>query len=242
MECEKAALMTSLQESQTQLHHTQGALNEQHEKTLLLNQKITDLHRAQCRASQNQKAQSSPTSQLPSEALMELYQGDEQQAEEEGRAEEAENETLGKSKIFSYQTPGLEILQCKYRVAVTEVVELKAEVKALKDRLAQDDKPRPNDQLDKLRRQLSSSEQSCHEGQQKVSAVILSVPDSAAGRHGDKGRHPFPSLDNQPGIRASQSSGRDWREPGGPECSSGRVGDAERGAGAALPSRLSVQQ
>lgn len=186
VECEKAALMTSLQESQTQLRHTQGALNEQHEKTLLLSQKIMALR------SSNQKAQTSPTPQLHSEALMELDQGDEQQAEEDGRAGEGENETFGKSKIFSYQTPGLEILQCKYRVAVTEVVELKAEVKALKDRLAQraeraeDDKARPKDQLEKLKRQLSSSEQSCHEGQQKVTAVVLTAPDSAAGLRRDK--------------------------------------------------------
>lgn len=112
---------------------------------------------------------------------MELDQSDEQQAEEDGRAGEGENETFGKSKIFSYQTPGLEILQCKYRVAVTEVVELKAEVKALKDRLAQhaeraeDDKPSPNNQLEMLRRQLSSSEQSCQEGEQKVSTIMRTL-------------------------------------------------------------------
>lgn len=178
VECEKTALMTSLQESQTQLHHTQGALNEQHEKTLLLSQKLIALCRSQHRAAHaNPKAQSSSTSQLHCEALMELDLGDEQQAEGDGgRAGEAENEMFSKSKIVSYQTPGLEILQCKYRVAVTEVVELKAEVKALKDRLAQraekgeDDKPRPSDQLEKLKRRLSSSEQSCHEGQQKVTS------------------------------------------------------------------------
>uniref|UniRef100_H3CP55 Bicaudal D homolog 1a n=1 Tax=Tetraodon nigroviridis TaxID=99883 RepID=H3CP55_TETNG len=148
VECEKAALMTSLQESQTQLRHTESALNEQHEKTLLLSQKITTLHRSQRHMTHsNQKARTSPTSQPHSGALTELDQG------------------------------GLEILQCKYRVAVTEVVELKAEVKALKDRLAQlaeraeDDKPRPKDQLEKLRKQLSSSEQSCHEGQQKISSL-----------------------------------------------------------------------
>lgn len=178
VECEKAALMTSLQESQAQLHHTQGALNEQHEKTLLLSQKLIALRRSQHHAAHSSpKAQTSSTSQLHCEALMKLDLSDEQQAEGEGgRAGEAENKTFGKSKIFSCQTPGLEILQCKYRVAVTEVVELKAEVKALKDRLAQraekgeDDKPRPNDQLEKLKRRLSSSEQSCHEGQQKVTS------------------------------------------------------------------------
>lgn len=159
--------MTSLQESQTELHHTQGALNEQHEKTLLLSQKIFTLHR-----SQQQAARSHQDAQTSSEALMQLGRGDEERSGERGRT--AEGETFSKSPIFSYQTPGLEILQCKYRVAVTEVVELKAQVKALKDRLAQcaeragDDKPRPTDQLEKLRRRLSSLERSYQEGQQKV--------------------------------------------------------------------------
>lgn len=165
--------MTSLQESQTQLHHTQGALNEQHEKMLLLSKKIITLHRSQQKtAHSNQEAQTSPTSQLHNEALRQLGQGEEEQSGEHGGT--GEGETFSKSQIFSYQNPSLEILQCKYRVAVTEVVELKAEVKALKDRLAEcaeragDDKPRPTDQLEKLRRKLSSLEQSYQEAQQKV--------------------------------------------------------------------------
>ncbi|XP_056878489.1 protein bicaudal D homolog 1-like isoform X3 [Takifugu flavidus] len=144
VECENAALMTSLQESQTQLHHTQGALNEQHEKMLLLSKKIITLHRSQQNpAHSNQEAQTSPTSQLHNEALRQLGQGEEEQSGEHGG---------------------------------TEVVELKAEVKALKDRLAEcaeragDDKPRPTDQLEKLRRKLSSLEQSYQEAQQKISS------------------------------------------------------------------------
>lgn len=169
--------MTSLQESQAQLHHTQGALNEQHEKTLLLSKKIITLHRSQQKTvHSNQEAQTSPTSQLQNDALQQLDQGDEEQSGEHGGT--GEGETFSKSQIFSYQSPSLEILQCKYRVAVTEVVELKAEVKALKDRLAEcverarDDKPRPTDQLEKLRRQLSSLEQSYQEGQHKVTPLF----------------------------------------------------------------------
>lgn len=173
VEREKVTLMTSLQESQTQLQHTQGALTEQHEKTLRLSQKVIALRRLHRRAHLNPDAHASATSQLHHEALMELC-GDEEEAYDEGRTEEDKSETLNKSQVFSYQTPGLEILQCKYRVAVTEVVELKAEVKALHDRLAQcaegaaGEKPRRNVQLQKLERQAASLEKSCREEREKV--------------------------------------------------------------------------
>uniref|UniRef100_A0A3P9CGU8 Protein bicaudal D homolog 1 n=1 Tax=Maylandia zebra TaxID=106582 RepID=A0A3P9CGU8_9CICH len=141
VEHEKAALMTSLQESQTQLQHTQGALTEQHEKTLRLSQKVSALRCLHRRVSQ--------------EAC--------KTAEEKS-----------KSLVFSYQTPSLEILQCKYRVAVTEVVELKAELKVLHEKLAQcvegavEEKPRQRSQLQKLERQVASLEKNCREGRDKV--------------------------------------------------------------------------
>ncbi|XP_051247972.1 protein bicaudal D homolog 1-like isoform X2 [Dicentrarchus labrax] len=180
VEREKAALMTSLQESQTQLQHTQGALTEQHEKALRLSQKVIVLRRLHRRAHPNQEAHASATSQLNHEALMELDRYEEE-AEEEGRTEEDKSETLNKSQVFAYQTPGLEIMQCKYRVAVTEVVELKAEVRALHDRLAQcaagalEEKPRRNGQLLKLERQVASLEKSCREGQEKMSSLELEL-------------------------------------------------------------------
>uniref|UniRef100_UPI0037E7C6C3 protein bicaudal D homolog 1-like isoform X2 n=1 Tax=Semicossyphus pulcher TaxID=241346 RepID=UPI0037E7C6C3 len=176
VEREKAALMTTLHESQTQLQHTQGALTEQHEKTLRLSQKVITLRRLHRRALLHQEAHSSASSHLHSEALRELDR-EVEEAEEEGRSEEEKSETLNKSQVFSYQTPGLEIMQCKYRVAVTEVVELKAEVKALHDRLAQcaagaaEEKPRRNSQLQKLERQVASLEKSCREGREKVSSL-----------------------------------------------------------------------
>ncbi|XP_076577850.1 protein bicaudal D homolog 1-like isoform X1 [Chaetodon auriga] len=175
VEYEKAALMTSLQDSQIQLQHTQGALTKQHEKALRLSQKVIALRRLHRRAHLNQEA-----SQLNHEALMELDRDDEE-SEEEERAGEDKSETLNKSQVFSYQTPGLEILQCKYRVAVTEVVELKAEVKTLQDRLAQfvegaaEEKPRGNGQLQKLEMQVSSLEKNCREGQEKVSSLELEL-------------------------------------------------------------------
>ncbi|XP_034381708.1 protein bicaudal D homolog 1-like [Cyclopterus lumpus] len=155
VEREKVSLMTSLQESQTQLQHTQGALNEQHEKVLRLSQRVTALRCLHRRAHLNQEAHA--------------------------RTEEDRSETLNKSLVFSHQTPGLEILQCKYRVAVTEVVELKAEVKALRDRLAQcvegaaEEKPRRSVQLQRLERQVASLEKSCREGREKTSSLELEL-------------------------------------------------------------------
>ncbi|XP_042367058.1 protein bicaudal D homolog 1-like [Plectropomus leopardus] len=176
VEREKVALITSLQESQTQLQHTQGALNEQHERALRLSRRVTVLRRLHRRAHLNQEGHTSATSQLNAEALMELER-DEEGVEEEGETDENRSETMSKSQVFSYQTPGLEILQCKYRVAVTEVVELKAEVKVLRDRLAQcmegaaEEKPRRNGQLQKLERQVASLEKNCREGREKISSL-----------------------------------------------------------------------
>uniref|UniRef100_A0A3Q0SZN4 Bicaudal D homolog 1a n=1 Tax=Amphilophus citrinellus TaxID=61819 RepID=A0A3Q0SZN4_AMPCI len=145
VEHEKAALMASLQESQTQLKHTQGVLTEQHEKTLHLSSALRRLHRR------------------------------------EGESGEEKSDALSKSQVFSYQTPGLEILQCKYRVAVTEVVELKAELKVLREKLAQcvegvaEGKPRQNSQLQKLERQVASLEKNYQEGQEKICSLELEL-------------------------------------------------------------------
>uniref|UniRef100_A0A3P8WI99 Bicaudal D homolog 1a n=1 Tax=Cynoglossus semilaevis TaxID=244447 RepID=A0A3P8WI99_CYNSE len=143
VEREKVALMTSLQESQAQLQHTQDALTEQYEKTLRLSQKLTALRRLHRKNQQNQ----------------------------EGHAGVASHQ------MFSYQTPGLEILQCKYRVAVTEVVELKAEMKILREKLAQcgdgavGEKPTRKADLQRLEQKVASLEKSCLEGREKVSSA-----------------------------------------------------------------------
>jgi len=100
---------------------------------------------------------------------------DKEEAEEEDETEE--DKALSSSQVFSYQTPGLEIMQCKYRVAVTEVVELKAQMKALREKLAQcgvgaaEQKPRRCSELLKLERQVTSLEKSCQEGREKVTYV-----------------------------------------------------------------------
>ncbi|XP_019732639.1 protein bicaudal D homolog 1-like isoform X3 [Hippocampus comes] len=169
VEREKVALIASLQESQTQLQHTQGALSEQHEKTLRLSQKVTALRRGQ------QGTQTSFDSLLNPEDP----KGPDKDKTTEDENEEDELGAVNKSPVFPYQSPGLEVLQCKYHVAVTEVVELKSEVKALRDRLAQcgegiaHEKPRKegNALQQRLERKVTALEQSCQEGKEKISSM-----------------------------------------------------------------------
>lgn len=166
MEREKEALIASLQESQTQLQHTRGALSEQHEKTLRLSQKVTALRRRQ------QGTQTSFDSLLKPEDLK--GPDKDKKTEDEDENEEDEQGAVNKNPVFPYQSPGLEVLQCKYHVAVTEVVELKSEVKALRDRLAQcaegiaHEKPRGNALQQRLERKVTALEKSCQEGKEKV--------------------------------------------------------------------------
>ncbi|XP_017448216.1 protein bicaudal D homolog 1 isoform X2 [Rattus norvegicus] len=105
VEREKAILLANLQESQTQLEHTKGALTEQHERVHRLTEHVNAM-----RGLQNSK-------ELKAELDC-----------EKGRnsAEEAHD--------YEVDINGLEILECKYRVAVTEVIDLKAEIKALKEK------------------------------------------------------------------------------------------------------------
>ncbi|XP_067110889.1 protein bicaudal D homolog 1-like isoform X6 [Osmerus mordax] len=128
VECEKAGLLSSLQESQTQLQHTQSALAQQHERALRLSQRVTALRRLHREAHLAHQAHPDSKTQLHRETLME--QGGEEEEEEEV------------SRVFPHHTPGLEILQCKYRVAVTEVVELKAELRGLREQQALQERPR----------------------------------------------------------------------------------------------------
>ncbi|KAM8910188.1 protein bicaudal D homolog 1-like isoform 2-T3 [Spinachia spinachia] len=155
---EKVSLMTSLQESQTRLQHTQETLNEQHEKVLCLSQRVTALRRLHGRAHLNQIAKASATSQLNTLPLIDLDRYEEE-PEDEGETEEVRSETLKKSQVFSYYTSGLEILR---------------------DRLAQcaegatKEKPRRRDHFQKLERQVTSLEKS-QEEQEMTSTLELKL-------------------------------------------------------------------
>ncbi|XP_062991032.1 protein bicaudal D homolog 1 isoform X3 [Elgaria multicarinata webbii] len=104
VEREKAILLANLQESQTQLEHTKGALTEQHERVHRLTEHVNAM-----RGLQSNK---------------ELKEVD----FEKGRDSEEETHD------YEVDINGLEILECKYKVAVTEVIDLKAEIKALKEK------------------------------------------------------------------------------------------------------------
>ncbi|KAM3926550.1 protein bicaudal D homolog 1 isoform 2-T2 [Leptodactylus fuscus] len=101
VEREKAILLTNLQESQTQLEHTKGALTEQHERVHRLTEHVNAMRR--------------------------LHSSKELDSD---KAKVSGEETHD----YEVDINGLEILECKYKVAVTEVIDLKAELKALKEK------------------------------------------------------------------------------------------------------------
>lgn len=105
VEREKAILLVNLQESQTQLEHTKGALTEQHERVHRLTEHVNAM-----RGLQSSK-------ELKTELDTEKGRGSGEEAHD-----------------YEVDINGLEILECKYRVAVTEVIDLKAEIKALKEK------------------------------------------------------------------------------------------------------------
>nr|XP_046185548.1 protein bicaudal D homolog 1-like isoform X2 [Oncorhynchus gorbuscha] len=168
-EREKTGLLISLQECQTQLQHTQGALHEQHERALRLSERVTALRHLHREAHLAQEAQHDQEAHLNREALME--QGEEEEEEKE------KGLIHSRGQAFCHQTPGLEILQCKYRVAVTEVVELKAELKSLRERYNQcveggvEERTRGEAQHRSLEQQVGRLERSCREGREKVGGL-----------------------------------------------------------------------
>ncbi|XP_016888788.1 protein bicaudal D homolog 1 isoform X3 [Cynoglossus semilaevis] len=110
VEREKAALLMNLQESQTQLQHTQGALTEQNERLHRLTEHVN---------------------------AMKGINGD----KELDNSHESEKPDGGTGSPpangHDCDIHGFEILECKYKVAVTEVIDLKAELKALKEKYNQ---------------------------------------------------------------------------------------------------------
>lgn len=113
MEREKAALLLNLQESQTQLQHTQGALTEQHERVHRLTERVN--------------AMKCPHGDK------ELDDPQESEKPDGGSPSPPANGCHG----YDPDIRGFEILECKYKVAVTEVIDLKAELKALKEKYNQ---------------------------------------------------------------------------------------------------------
>lgn len=111
VEREKAALLMNLQESQTQLQHTQGALTEQSDRVHRLTERVNAMKR---------------------------LNGDKELDEpEESEKPDGGSVSPPANGLHDPDIHGFEILECKYRVAVTEVIDLKAELKALKEKYNQ---------------------------------------------------------------------------------------------------------
>ena len=110
VEREKAALLLTLQESQTQLLHTQGALSEQHERVHRLTERVNAVNTLRGdKESEDSQASEKPDGGTPSPPA-------------------------GDAHDYDPDIRGFEVLECKYKVAVLEVMDLKAELKALKEK------------------------------------------------------------------------------------------------------------
>uniref|UniRef100_A0A671U2N7 BICD cargo adaptor 1 n=1 Tax=Sparus aurata TaxID=8175 RepID=A0A671U2N7_SPAAU len=134
VEREKTVLLMNLQESQTQLQHTQGALSEQSDRVHRLTERMN---------------------------AMKCLNGD----KELDDLQEREKPDGGSSSppANGHHDPdihGFEILECKYKVAVTEVIDLKAELKALKEKYNQAVEGQGDNHSDD--RVQALSEQVCH--------------------------------------------------------------------------------
>ncbi|KAM4720910.1 protein bicaudal D homolog 2 [Rhinophrynus dorsalis] len=103
VEREKVGLLTTLQESQKQLENTKGALSEQHDKV--------------CRLTENLNA------------MKKLHATKERQSALDNEKERDSHED---GDYYEVDINGPEILECKYKVAVSEIRDLKEELKGLK--------------------------------------------------------------------------------------------------------------
>ncbi|KAJ8265180.1 hypothetical protein COCON_G00142790 [Conger conger] len=103
VEREKVNLLATLQDSQKQLEHARGALSEQHEKVSRLTENLNAMKKLQA-SKERQSA---------------LDNEKERDSHEDG-------------DYYEVDINGPEILECKYKVAVSEIGDLKEELKGLK--------------------------------------------------------------------------------------------------------------
>ncbi|XP_062246696.1 protein bicaudal D homolog 1 isoform X4 [Platichthys flesus] len=149
VECEKAALLLNLQESQTQLQHTQGVLTEQSER----------VHRLTERAN-----------------AMKRLNGD-KELDDPQESEKPDGGSVSPPANGHHDPDihGFEILECKYKVAVTEVIDLKAELKALKEKYNQTVEGQgdghSDDRVQALTEQVTHLERSHRESRERVAIL-----------------------------------------------------------------------
>ncbi|XP_051952761.1 protein bicaudal D homolog 1-like isoform X1 [Xyrauchen texanus] len=91
--------------------------------------------------------------------------------------EETEKSDISVCGEYETDINGIEVLECKYRFAVTEVIDLKAELKALKERYnqsveSQSEEPKRSEgKVQALEEQVKRLEKSCREGRERVSGL-----------------------------------------------------------------------
>uniref|UniRef100_A0A3Q3F422 Bicaudal D homolog 1a n=1 Tax=Labrus bergylta TaxID=56723 RepID=A0A3Q3F422_9LABR len=143
VECEKAALLMNLQESQTQLQHTQGALTEQSERVHRLTERVN---------------------------TMKCLNGD-KELDDPRESEKPDGGSISPPTNGHHDPDihGFEILECKYKVAVTEVIDLKAELKVLKEKYNQAVEGQGDGHSDD--RQVTHLERSYRESRERVASL-----------------------------------------------------------------------
>nr|XP_046166893.1 LOW QUALITY PROTEIN: protein bicaudal D homolog 1-like [Oncorhynchus gorbuscha] len=149
VEREKSSLLMNLQEAQTQLQHTQGALTEQHECVHRLTERVNAMKRLHSDKEMADAQESETHDRLPAPGCHD----------------------------YVVNIHGMEILECKYKVAVTEVIDLKAELKALKEKSnhcveGQGEEWSSSDgKVQALDEQVKRLEKSCREARDKVARL-----------------------------------------------------------------------
>uniref|UniRef100_A0A672GN68 Protein bicaudal D homolog 1-like n=1 Tax=Salarias fasciatus TaxID=181472 RepID=A0A672GN68_SALFA len=158
VEREKATLLMNLQESQTQLQHTQGALSEQSERVHRLTERV------------NTMKQLNGDKELDDPQETEKPDGGSFSPPANGRRDP--------------DIHGFEILECKYKVAVTEVIDLKAELKALKEKYNQavegQGDGHNDDRVQALSEQVTHLERSYRESRERVASLEAELRASAS--------------------------------------------------------------
>ncbi|KAI5101522.1 protein bicaudal D-like 2 [Silurus meridionalis] len=135
VEREKVTLLSTLQDSQKQLEQAHGALSEEHEKVSRLTENLN--------------------------AIRKLQASKERQSALDNEKERDSNED---SDYYEVDINGPEILECKYKVAVSEVGHLKDELKTLKSEYSacrsqlEEQRSQLENQVASLRSELSTLE------------------------------------------------------------------------------------
>ncbi|NXW60298.1 BICD2 protein, partial [Eurystomus gularis] len=148
MEREKVNLLTTLQESQKQLENTRGALSEQHEKVGRLTENLNAMKKLQ----------------VSKERQSALDNEKDRDSHEDG-------------DYYEVDINGPEILECKYKVAVAEITDLKEELKNLKAKYKdceskyEEEKSRYETESQALTEKITSLEKSSKHDREQVARL-----------------------------------------------------------------------